>query len=57
MHQMLNMKTYVCVKCGKTFRKAVGGVVMSPKEMELELRPVCDRCKLNTIASIFTGKR
>lgn len=57
MHQMLSMKTYVCVKCGKTFRKAVGGVVMSPKEMDLELRPVCDRCKLNTIASIFTGKR
>lgn len=50
---MLQLKTFVCVKCGKTFTKAVGGVVMSPREMELELRPVCDRCKLNTITDIF----
>lgn len=53
---MLNMKTYVCVKCGKTFRKAVGGVVMSPKELELELRPVCDRCKLEAISTIFKSR-
>ena len=50
-------KTYVCIKCGKRFSKMAGGVVMGPKDMELELRPVCDRCKFNTITSIFTGKR
>lgn len=54
---MRYLKTYTCKKCGKQFMKSVGGVVMPPKEMELELRPICDRCKLNTITSIFTGKR
>lgn len=54
---MLHQKTYVCIKCGKRFSKMAGGVVMGPKDMELELRPVCDRCKFNTITSIFTGKR
>lgn len=50
---MLRFKTYACTKCGKQFQKAVGGVVLSPKEMELELCPVCDACKLERVASIF----
>lgn len=50
---MRYLKTYTCKKCGKQFVKNVGGVVMSPKEMELELRPICDRCKLKNIAKIF----
>lgn len=50
---MLQSKTYTCVKCGKKFTKSVGGVVMTPKQMELETHPVCDRCKLNTVINIF----
>lgn len=50
---MLDWKTYTCVKCGKPFTKAVGGFVMSPEQMKLELQPICDRCKANTIFSIF----
>ncbi len=50
---MLKMKTYTCVRCGKTFTKAAGGIVMSPKQMELEMHPVCDQCKLRTIRDIF----
>lgn len=50
---MLQFKTYTCVKCGKQFTKAIGGVVMTPKEMELETRPICDKCKLSTVFNIF----
>lgn len=50
---MLSPKTYICVKCGKPFIKMVGGVAMSPKQMELELHPICDKCKLAAIGSIF----
>lgn len=50
---MLEWKTYTCVKCGKQFTKTVGGVVMSPKQMQLEIRPVCDKCKLSAIAGIL----
>ena len=50
---MLEIKTYTCVKCGKIFTKAVGGIVMTPQQMELEVRPVCDKCKLKGITSIF----
>lgn len=50
---MLEIKTYTCRKCGKQFTKAVGGIVASPKELELAWNPVCDRCKLNAIKSIF----
>ena len=32
---MVEYKTYTCVKCGKKFTKSVGGVVASPREMEL----------------------
>ncbi len=46
---MLEIKTYTCQKCGEKFTKAVGGVVMSPKQMELEMHPVCDRCKLKKV--------
>jgi len=52
---MLTFKTYTCKKCGKRFTKSVGGVVMTPSQMELELYPVCDQCKLKTIGRIFTG--
>lgn len=50
---MLRFKTYTCTKCGKQFQKAVGGVVLSPKEMELELYPVCDACKLKKVAGLL----
>ena len=49
----LEMKTFTCKKCGKTFRKAVGGVVMTPEAMELMLNPVCDKCKINAVAGTF----
>lgn len=44
----LEIKIFICKKCGKTFRKAVGGVVMTPEAMELMLNPVCDECKAKT---------
>ena len=48
---MLRWKSYICVKCGKVFTKAVGGVVMvSPL-------PVCDKCKLDTVAGLFKPKK
>lgn len=50
---MVEYKTYTCVKCGKKFTKSVGGVVASPREMELSIHPVCDKCKLKTVVSIF----
>ena len=50
---MLDWRTFTCIKCGKRFTKAVGGVVMCPQQMQLEIRPVCDKCKLSAIAGIF----
>lgn len=52
---MLRFKTYTCKKCGKQFTKPTGGFTTSPSQMELELYPVCDQCKLKTIGRIFTG--
>lgn len=52
-------KNYVCVKCGKPFTKWVGGIVMTPEEQQLMLRPVCDKCKAKSIGSLlkkFTGR-
>ena len=49
---MLEIKTYICRKCGKGFTKVVGGIVTSPKEMELAWNPVCDRCKLKKVKEI-----
>lgn len=46
---MLEIKTYICQKCEKRFTKAVGGIVMSPNQMELEIHPVCDWCKLEKV--------
>ena len=43
---MLEIKTYTCQNCGDKFTQAVGGVVMSPTQMELEMHPVWERCKL-----------
>ena len=54
---MLHPKTYNCVKCGKGFTKMVGGIVMTPKEQELMLHPVCDKCKLSKIADILGMKK
>lgn len=52
---MLKVKTYTCMKCGKPFTKAVGGVIMTPKQMELEMHPMCDKCKLKQVADVFKG--
>ena len=51
----LEIRTFICKKCGKTFRKAVGGVIMTPKEMELTLNPVCDQCKAESVKNVITG--
>lgn len=50
---MLDWKMYTCVKCGKQFTKEAGGFVMSPKQMQLEIHPICDKCKLSAIVGIF----
>lgn len=49
----LEFKTFTCKKCGKQFTKAVGGVIMSPKQLELEWNPVCDRCKLENVKKVI----
>jgi len=49
-------KTYICIKCGKPFTKLVGGVIMSPEQMELEVHPVCDKCKLCAVTGLFKKK-
>ena len=54
---MLHAKKYTCIKCGRQFTKMVGGVVASPQEMELALRPVCDKCKLNKVVDILNLKK
>ena len=46
-------KNYVCVKCGKPFTKWVGGIVMSPEEQQLMLRPVCDKCKAKSVGNLL----
>ena len=50
---MLQFKTFTCSVCGKQFTKSVGGIVLSPKDLELMAHPVCGKCKLNKIAKIF----
>lgn len=50
---MLRYETYICVKCGKPFTKAVGGVVMTPAQMALEAHPMCDACKRKKLKGIF----
>ena len=54
---MLRAERYTCVKCGKQFTKKVGGVVASPQEMELALRPVCDKCKLNKVIGVLNLRK
>lgn len=49
----LRLGTYVCCKCGKTFTKWVGGVVMGPAEMELVLHPKCNACKIAQAKATF----
>lgn len=50
---MLRLETYTCVKCGKRFTKAVGGIVASQGEMILAVHPVCDKCKLTAVKKLF----
>lgn len=50
---MLQIKTYTCTKCGKSFTKAVGGIVASPEEAVLAVHPVCDKCKLAAVKQLF----
>ena len=47
------LKTFVCVKCGRSFTKWVGGVIMNPEEEQLMLRPICDKCKMKSIGKII----
>jgi len=54
---MLHAKKYTCVKCGKQFTKMVGGVVQSPSGRELDLYPVCDKCKLDKVKNILGLKK
>lgn len=51
----LEIKIFTCRKCGKTFRKAVGGVVMTPEAMELMMFPLCDQCKAKTAVKSISG--
>ena len=50
----LRLETYVCDRCGKPFQKWVGGVIMTPAEIELNIRPVCDNCKFAIGKAIFS---
>lgn len=50
---MLQFKTLTCSVCGKKFTKSVGGIVLSQKELELMIHPVCDKCKLSKVTKIF----
>ena len=54
---MLYAKTYTCTKCGRFFTKRRGGVIDSPEDVWLCLRPVCDICKAKTIINIFRPKK
>lgn len=54
---MIYPKTYICVKCGKSFTKMAGGITPGPKEHMRDLYPVCDKCKLKKIEDIFGIKR
>ena len=56
-HMSLEFKTFTCKKCGKRFTKAVGGIVASPKQLELEWNPVCDQCKWNKVKDILGLKK
>ena len=47
---MLRLKTYVCVKCRKTFKKTVGGVID-----KTDMLPICSDCKLGLVSNIFKG--
>lgn len=52
---MLTFKTYTCAKCGKQFTKPTGGVIMTPPQMELELHPVCDQCKMKMVSGALSS--
>jgi hypothetical protein len=49
----LRFETFTCVECSKPFIKPVGGVIMSPQEMDIRLHPVCDQCKIRRLKSAF----
>ena len=50
---MLRFETYTCVKCGKRFTKAVGGIAASPEKAVLAVHPVCDKCELAAVKKLF----
>lgn len=50
---MLQLKTFICQKCGKCFSVMVGGIVQTPRELNLYAYPLCSKCKLSKIAKIF----
>lgn len=50
---MFQFKTFTCSVCGKQFTKSVGAIMMSPKDLELMVHLVCNKCKLSKIAKIF----
>lgn len=50
---MLRFETYTCTKCGKSFTKAVGGIIASLEEAALAVHPVCDKCKLDAVKQLF----
>jgi len=54
---MLRWETFVCMKCGCTFMKVVGGIVTTDREMNLRIHPVCDRCKWNSIIGFFKPQK
>lgn len=54
---MLRAERYTCIKCRKSFTKMVGGVIASPMEHELSIRPICDRCKLDKVVDILNLRK
>lgn len=40
------LQMFTCAICGRKFMKRVGGFVITPEEIELRTRPICDYCKV-----------
>lgn len=54
---MLQIDTFTCVKCGRIFIKTHGGIVERPEYAYFSLHPVCDICKIKTVASFFKPRK
>lgn len=48
------MMTFTCTICGQTFIKWVGGIIMTPSEQQLMMRPICDSCKIKKAKNILS---